>query len=214
MRRSLLASVILLPALLASPAVGDQAVMADGRVLRVVEVQALGEAAWLLTLDGGGQISCARSRLVEVRPDPPPIEAPTPATATEAWRALAGGLEGSIERFSLEHGLEPELVVAVIQTESNFDRWALSPKGAQGLMQLMPATAADFAVLDPYDPEENLRGGTAYLGQLLRRFEGDLQKTLAAYNAGPAAVERHGGIPPFPETRDYVRRVLAHYARL
>lgn len=116
-----------------------------------------------------------------------------------------------IERHSVAQNLDPRLVRAVIQAESGYNRRALSNKGAMGLMQLMPATAKLLRVGDPWDADENVRGGTAYLRQLLNRFEGRLEWAVAAYNAGPGAVERHGGIPPYRETREYVRRVLALY---
>ncbi|MCB1035234.1 MAG: lytic transglycosylase domain-containing protein, partial [Acidobacteria bacterium] len=105
------------------------------------------------------------------------------------------------------HRLNRRLVQAVVQVESGYNPNALSNKGAMGLMQLMPETARSLSVSDPYDPEENLRGGTLYLRQMLDRF-GDLQMALAAYNAGPTAVERYQAVPPYPETRTYVRRVL------
>jgi len=117
-----------------------------------------------------------------------------------------------IARTASRHGLPPGLVKAVIAAESNFDPRARSPKGAQGLMQLMPATAAQLGVRDPYHPEQNVRGGTRYLAGLLARY-GDWSRALAAYNAGPEAVDRYRGIPPFPETRQYVERVLTYYRR-
>jgi hypothetical protein len=116
-----------------------------------------------------------------------------------------------IERHSLAQNLDPRLVRAVIQAESGYNRRALSNKGAMGLMQLMPMTAKLLRVSDPWNAEENVRGGTVYLRQLLDRFEGRLEWAVAAYNAGPGAVERHRGIPPYRETREYVRRVLTLY---
>jgi hypothetical protein len=112
-----------------------------------------------------------------------------------------------VEQIAPEYGLDPVLVLAVIQAESNFNPLARSPKNAQGLMQLIPATAQRFGVRDVWDPQENLRGGMAYLRWLLDHFEGDLDLALAGYNAGEGAVQRHGGIPPYPETRAYVRQV-------
>jgi soluble lytic murein transglycosylase-like protein len=108
-------------------------------------------------------------------------------------------------------GLDPALVRAVVKHESGFDPHATSRAGAQGLMQLMPATARSLGVTDPYDPVQSLEGGTRYLRSLLDRFEGDVALAVAAYNAGPGAVARHHGIPPYPETQAYVRRVLDTY---
>ncbi len=112
-----------------------------------------------------------------------------------------------IEDLALQRDLDPRLVQAVVQVESGYNSQAFSNKGAIGLMQLMPGTARDLQVEDPWDVEQNLRGGTSYLRQMLDRF-GELELALAAYNAGPEAVVRHAGIPPFAETRDYVRKVF------
>jgi Transglycosylase SLT domain len=107
--------------------------------------------------------------------------------------------------------VDPKLVEAVVQVESGYNPRARSPKGAQGLMQLMPATAARFGVANPFDTAENIRGGVTYLGQLLKQFNGDVKLSLAAYNAGEGAVLRERGIPRFQETQGYVRRVTALY---
>jgi soluble lytic murein transglycosylase-like protein len=120
-------------------------------------------------------------------------------------------IEGLIESHARRQQLDPELVRAVVQIESAFQPWAQSHKGAMGLMQLMPETARILSVEDPWDPDENLRGGTIYLRHLLDRFGGELELALAGYNAGPQSVERYGGIPPFEETVRYVEKVLRVY---
>jgi Transglycosylase SLT domain len=120
-------------------------------------------------------------------------------------------LEPLILQHSGDQNLDPQLVRAVIQTESGYNHRAVSNKGAIGLMQLMPGTASLLKIGDPYDPAENIRGGTLYLRQMLDRFAGKVELALAAYNAGPGAVERHRGIPPYAETRAYVQRVLSLY---
>jgi len=117
-----------------------------------------------------------------------------------------------IERTALLYGVPAALIKAVVKTESNFQRHAVSSKGAQGLMQLMPATAADLGVEDAFSAEDNVQGGTRYLRAMLDRY-GDWKHALAAYNAGPGAVDQYGGIPPYPETREYVERVLQYYRR-
>jgi hypothetical protein len=118
-----------------------------------------------------------------------------------------------VERLSPGFKLDPTLVLAVIQVESNFNPQALSPKNAQGLMQLIPATAERFGVSDVWNPEDNIRGGMAYLRWLLDHFEGDITLALAGYNAGEGAVARHGGIPPYAETQAYVQKVTRLLSR-
>jgi len=117
----------------------------------------------------------------------------------------------AITKASRQFRVEPSLIKAVIRAESDFDRKAVSRKGAQGLMQLMPNTAELMEVADPFDPEENILGGTRYLSLMLERFQNNLQLALAAYNAGPERVEQYKGIPPFSETRTFVERVLRFY---
>ena len=118
---------------------------------------------------------------------------------------------GIIDQASTQFGIEPHFIRAVIKAESGFDHRAVSSKGAQGLMQLMPGTAGDMEVVDPLDPEENIFGGTRYLSLLLKRFKDNKILALAAYNAGPDAVESYNGVPPFPETREFVKRVMQYY---
>ena len=116
-----------------------------------------------------------------------------------------------IQRLAQQYSVDPHLVRAIIMVESNFDPHAVSRAGAQGLMQLMPDTAARYRVEDPFDPYANIEGGIRYLRDLLRLFPSDLRHVLAAYNAGEGAVQQYGGIPPYPETQRYVERVLALY---
>jgi soluble lytic murein transglycosylase-like protein len=111
------------------------------------------------------------------------------------------------------YGVNRFVTAAVIKAESNFDPYAVSPKGARGLMQLMPETAKSLGVADCFDPAQNIAGGTLYLATQLRAFNGDLSLALAAYNAGPEAVRKYCGIPPFRETQEFVQRVTYHYRR-
>jgi soluble lytic murein transglycosylase len=117
--------------------------------------------------------------------------------------------ESLINAIAAGHGMNPTVIRSIIEVESGFDPMAHSSKGAMGLMQLMPETAQYLGVTDPWDPTENITGGTKYISWLLRKYNGDLTKALAAYNAGPNAVDSYGGIPPYQETTDYVRNVLA-----
>ncbi len=129
-------------------------------------------------------------------------------TTRPADRGYENGYDDIIDGYARQYGVRGDLVRAVIQVESGFNPRARSPKGAMGLMQLMAGTAADLGVRDPYDPDENVRGGVAYLRALLDRYNSDERLALAAYNAGPMAVERYGNsVPPYRETRDYVNRV-------
>ena len=136
-------------------------------------------------------------------------------SSSATQRVIASGAELSavIDQLARRQNLDPRLVQAVIQVESGFDRHALSSKGAQGLMQLMPATALELGVRNAFDVVQNVRGGTEYLRRMIDRFGGSLELGLASYNAGPAAVARFGGLPPYRETARYVRRVLDAYER-
>jgi hypothetical protein len=123
----------------------------------------------------------------------------------------AGHYADLVHRIAHSGGVDPDLVKAIIRVESNFNPLAVSRKGAQGLMQLMPTTAANHAVANSFDPEQNIIGGVGYLRKLLDLYRGDLRLALAAYNAGENAVARYQGIPPYRETREYVRKVLWLY---
>ncbi|MDY0390543.1 lytic transglycosylase domain-containing protein [Desulfobulbus oligotrophicus] len=127
------------------------------------------------------------------------------------FRSAPQTIERYIQLAGAHHQVDPLLIKAVIQAESNFDPNALSPKGAQGLMQLMPGTARDMAVSDPFDPYQNIIGGTRYLRYLLDNFKGNVELSLAAYNAGPGRVAPYGVVPRIPETQNYVAKVLETY---
>jgi soluble lytic murein transglycosylase-like protein len=163
-----------------------------------------GVAAAVLQGAGGAAVSVVRTdprtgRLVRtvVREHPP---VPSALTAAPA-------IVETVDRIARQNQLSPRLVHSVIQVESNYDPNAVSPKGAQGLMQLIPSTARRFGVSNVFDPADNIQGGARYLKYLLGLYKGDEKLALAAYNAGEAAVSRYGGVPPFPETQDYVAKV-------
>lgn len=118
-----------------------------------------------------------------------------------------------IDYWGKRYNIDPNLIKAIIRAESGFDPYAVSKRGAQGLMQLMPATAREMRVSDPFNPEQNIAGGVRYLRKLLKMFDGDLVLSLAAYNAGPNQVKRAGGVPRITETKQYIKRVLSYYDR-
>lgn len=124
-----------------------------------------------------------------------------------------GSIQDLIRKAALDHGLDPDLLNALVKQESSYNPNAVSSAGAMGLTQLMPRTAKSLGVTDAFDPVQNLNGGAKYLAQMLREFNGDTRLALAAYNAGPGAVRRAGGIPPFAETRNYVEKVMAGYQK-
>lgn len=130
-----------------------------------------------------------------------------------SFSKLRNAFDGLIQEAASTYGVDKGLVKAVIHTESGFNPKAKSGPGARGLMQLMPATARRFDVADSYDPKQNIHGGTRYLSYLIDRFK-NLELALAAYNAGEGNVDKYGGIPPFAETQDYVRRVMSRYRKL
>jgi soluble lytic murein transglycosylase-like protein len=123
----------------------------------------------------------------------------------------ASDLRYLVQKISVEHGLDPDLVDALVRVESGYNPRAVSKKGAMGLMQLMPETARRLRVRDPFDPEQNVDGGVREFARLIARYSGSLDLALAAYNAGEGAVARYGGIPPYRETRDYVAAIMTMY---
>jgi len=215
--------VLLLAASLGSPARAEVAVVfSDGRSMTVDRVERE-DATLLLFLEGGGALSVPAERIAHwndlaateaaPRANPPPA-AGDPTSPGSAWRTAAGPYADLIGRTAREHGLDPVLLTAVAQVESRFDPQAVSPVGACGLLQLMPATADRFGVGDVFDAAENVEGGARYLSWLLERYDGRTDLALAGYNAGEAAVDKHSGIPPYRETRRYVRRVMEGASRL
>lgn len=203
-------------ALLATPASAELVTLSTGRTLSVRSVRIDGDTA-TLALRGGGEIDCRPELIEKIAPDEVPYPEPdievAAASAPPSTTSLAD-LVGSehrsflplIEQAARRHGVDPRLVHAVITVESRYQANARSRKGAMGLMQLMPATARELEVRNPYDPAANIDGGVRHLRQLLDRF--DLRHAVAAYNAGAGAVRRFGGVPPFRETQAYVRQVL------
>jgi soluble lytic murein transglycosylase-like protein len=148
-------------------------------------------------------------------PAPTPAQAadlpPAPASALVARPKTALSLNQVVDNASAAYHLDPDLVNSVIHAESGFNAHAVSPKGARGLMQLMPQTANQLGVNDAFDPQDNVTGGSRYLRELLEHYNFDLVKALAAYNAGPERVEQYRGVPPFRETRAYVARIVREY---
>jgi len=150
----------------------------------------------------------------ETIPDPPVAATPVaPQTSSTTAKLTPGDLHEMLSRAGTEHNLDVDLLASVVKAESDGNARAVSRAGAQGLMQLMPGTAADLGVRDSFQPEQNVRGGSAYLDYLLTRYQDNLAKALAAYNAGPEAVDKYHGIPPYRETRAYVARVIHEFNR-
>ncbi len=193
--RTLLAAAILLAA---TPCLhAEYAVLRNGQRLHVTGYERAGSVIRLHISGGSIEVPAEDVTAIEPEevfaaiPNPPP-----PVPFGELIRAA-----------SQKHGVDEALLISVIAAESNFNPRAVSARQAQGLMQLLPATAARFAVSDPFDPEQNIDAGTRYLRELLERYHQDLALALAAYNAGPERVEQYRGVPPFPETRAYVHHV-------
>jgi len=200
-----LGSVFLLGLLAVAPASADLVYLTSGRTLSVKAVRAEGTQV-VLMLRAGGEVVCDARLIDRVAPDEVPYPEEPPVAALTVGAPQGPGPEQLIGPLAARHRVAPDLVRAVIAVESAFVPTARSPKGAMGLMQLMPSTARHYAVGDPFDPVENLEAGIRHLSSLLDRY--DLRLALAAYNAGEGAVQRYGGMPPYRETRDYVARVL------
>jgi len=213
----------LLAALALAPAArAELVVLTDGRFLKATAYEVRGDRM-RVELYGGGAVTLSMSRVERVVDDeivPEPEGEPQPAAPVLAvleWRfdperaAPATPYGDEIRAASEHHGVSADLVAALVRHESAFDRYAVSHKGARGLMQLMPATAKRFGLRDDehFVAERNLDAGTKYLRWLLDRYEGDAVLALAAYNAGEGTVARYGGVPPFRETREYLKRIYA-----
>ena len=198
----------------ATCAASDLAVLRNGFTIRHESRMQVGETTRLFT-------SKDRASFVDVptadvdrfeRDDSIPATAATNPTTTKRTTSSLS-VSDAITSASHRYKLDPDFVSSVVSAESGFNPQARSSKGAQGLMQLMPGTASQLGVTDPYDPATNAEGGTRYLRGLLERYNFDVPKALAAYNAGPTRVEQHHGVPPYRETRRYVARIINDYNR-
>ena len=204
----------------AAPARAELVILVDGNVMKAADFEAVGDQA-RVTLPSGGRITLPIDRVDRVLDDeytPPPVtevaaveaaKPPVPLKFEESQKVPDGPYGKMIYEAARRHSFNPQVVAALIGAESAGNPRAYSRKGARGLMQLMPSTAQRFgARLEKiYEPKENLEAGISYLSWLAEQFPNDLSKVLAAYNAGENAVVRYGGIPPYRETRDYVKRI-------
>ncbi|HKV06040.1 MAG TPA: lytic transglycosylase domain-containing protein [Candidatus Acidoferrales bacterium] len=182
----------------------DYAVLRSGARLHVTGYEVEGDRVRLAVR--GGAVEIAATDLIDVEPED---QFPVPPAADEDFGVRYAKL---IHAAAAKHGVNERLVTHVVEAESNFDPKAKSRKNALGLMQLLPATAARYAVANVFDPAQNIDGGTHYLKDLLERYRGNLPLALAAYNAGPEIVDRYGGVPPFRETQNYVKQITAKLA--
>ena len=216
------AMIIAMFAMIALPCwASEAAVLRNGFSIRYERREVLGNVTRLyVNADGSSYVDVATADIdhFEAAPDAPasPPEAKNGTLHPVSGFATIGGsntqsLDDLVNSASGRYRLDPDLVNSVIKAESGFNVRAVSPKGAQGLMQLMPGTASQLGVPNAFDPRSNVEGGTRYLRELLERYNFDLVKALAAYNAGPQRVERFGGVPPYYETRAYVARVVRDF---
>ncbi len=196
-----LAATIVVPA-----ARADYAVLRSGARLHVTSYELHGDHVRLAVT--GGHVEILASELVDVEPEDL-FPAPPPANADFAAR-YAKFIHASARKY----GVDEKLIAQVIAAESNFNAKAVSRKRALGLMQLLRETAARYALVNVFDPAQNIDAGTHYLKDLLHRYRGDVRLALAAYNAGPEMVDRYGGVPPFPETQNYVKQITSNLALL
>ena len=210
-------SAAILALLTAVPASAEIVFLTSGRTLSVKSHRIEGESI-VLTLRSGGEVTCDKNLINKIEGDEVPYidsDASTTTDVPSADQLDRPSLDGTpyaefIAAAAQAHGVDPILVKALIQVESGYRPKARSPKGAVGLMQIMPATAREYKVRNPFDPKANIEAGVKHLKALLDRFGGDrTELALAAYNAGPGAVEKFNGVPPYRETRNYVSRILA-----
>jgi soluble lytic murein transglycosylase-like protein len=194
----------------AAPASAELVYFNTGRTMSV-KAHRVDGSSLVLELRTGGEMVCETSLIARFAPDevpyPEPVVEAPPLPVAQEIAPTTGPYSEIIDRVAAEQDVSAKLVRAVIQVESAYNPRARSPKGAMGLMQLMPATARQYAVADPYDAASNIEGGIKHLKSLLQRLPVAL--ALAAYNAGEGAVQRFNGIPPYAETRNYVSRILA-----
>jgi hypothetical protein len=211
MKRAPTFEAVLLAALVSSAllavsttARADYAVLRSGVRLHVAGYERVGECVRLAV--PGGALEIAASELVAVEPEDvfPALPPDSPSLAAPFGKLIRVAAQ--------KHGVDEKVITRVIAAESNFNPRAVSRKRALGLMQLLPQTAARYAVGNAFDPAQNIDAGTHYLKELLERYRGNLRLALAAYNAGPEAVDRYGGIPPFSETQNYVKRITTRLA--
>ena len=183
---------------------------AGGKPSTAPDSKAPVSASSIASISANSAASVSANQAVSPSPAPGTLQL-TSALATNASRPASAALDSIVLQTAQRHHVDPNLVRAVISTESGWDASAVSRRGAQGLMQLIPETAHTLGVGNPFDPVQNVDAGTRYLGMMLSRYNGDLNKALAAYNAGPGAVDRFGGVPNFRETRNYVQKVTSSY---
>lgn len=203
----------------AVPASAEIVFLSSGRTLSVKSHRVEGESI-VLTLRSGGEVTCDKALIQKIEADEVPYIDPDASKAADAAAVVDDQndrptLEGTpyaeiIAAAAEAHGVDPILVKALIQVESGYKPAARSRRGAMGLMQLMPATVREYKVRNPFDPKANIEAGIKHLKALLDRFGSErTELALAAYNAGPSAVEKFNGIPPYRETRNYVSRILS-----